>query len=208
MLVKDSPNYLYSSRMAESAWENLVNDMGDEEIKAVNNGEKTLNKSLVEKIIRFLGGEVVDFSDDAVYKDDESAYKSAKEKMSEYIKKEYSQQKVEADSYFVKTSDDYRFEIGYLRFKLMSVVHELGHAFLELKNAKLKCLNWDNGSQSTSENMANAFARAFVMPRDRFLKKVSEYSERGRCDILNVADSFGVDYIDAYVRGKELHLWD
>lgn len=194
--------------MAENAWEKVVNDMGDNDIIEVNEGRKSLDKTLVERIINFLGGDVVDFSDGLNATDEKDEYKQAKKKMQDYIYKEYSQKEAEADSYFVRTSDDYKFEIGYLKFKLMSVIHELGHAFLELKYAKIKCLNWDNGSMSKSENMANAFARAFVMPRERFLKKVSENSERGRCDILSVAESFGVDYTYAYIRGKELHLWD
>ena len=194
--------------MAEIAWEKVVNDMGDNDIVEVNEGRRSLDKTLVERIINFLGGDVVDFSDGLNAPNEKDEYKQAKKKMREYIYKEYSQKEAKADSYFVRTSDDYKFEIGYLKFKLMSVIHELGHAFLELKYAKIKCLNWDDGSMSKSENMANAFARAFVMPRERFLKKVSENSERGRCDILSVAKSFGVDYTYAYIRGKELHLWD
>lgn len=207
-LVKDSPNFLYSTRIAENAWERIVNGMGDRDIIEVDEGERTLDKTLVERIIKFLGGNFIDFSDGLNLTDEEKEYEKAKEKMGKYIQDNYSQKEVEADSYFVRISDDYNFEIGYIKFKLMSVIHELGHAFLELKNAELKCLNWNDGSISKSENMTNAFARAFVMPRERFLKKVSENSKRGRCDILSVAKSFGVDYTHAYIRGKELHLWD
>ena len=90
----------------------------------------------------------------------------------------------------------------------MNILHELGHAFLDIKTARLGNLVWDDGSQFTSENMVNAFARAFAMPRDRFLKKVAEFTTRDQCDITKVAESFGVEYIHAYVRGKDLHLWD
>lgn len=210
-MIKDSPNFLYATRLAENAWERLVNDMKNEEIIEVDKGTKVLDENLVEKIIAFLGGKVVDFSKKVVNcTDEEKWYEEAKKKMIEYINEEYLTKVIEANSYFVKKSDDdeYSFEIGYLRFSLMSVIHELGHAFLELENAVSNRLNWNNGSLTMSENMANVFARAFVMPRDRFLKKVSENSERGRCDILKVAKSFGVDYTSAYIRGKELHLWD
>ncbi len=61
--------------------------------------------------------------------------------------------------------------------------------------------------QSEADWNADAFARAFVMPRDRFLRIVAENSDRGKCNLNAVAEKFGVEYIDVYIRGKDFNLW-
>ena len=54
----------------------------------------------------------------------------------------------------------------------------------------------------------DVFARAFVMSEERFKQVARECSENEKCDIHKVAEKFGVEYYDAYIRGKELGLWD
>ena len=58
------------------------------------------------------------------------------------------------------------------------------------------------------EEAIEIFARTFAMPRDRFIKIVGECTKNGKCDISKVAEKFGVLYSEAYIRGKELGLWD
>lgn len=62
--------------------------------------------------------------------------------------------------------------------------------------------------ENKSEEVVAVFSRAFVMPEERFKKIVLECSENEKCDIHKVAERFGVDYSDAYIRGRELGLWD
>jgi len=59
-----------------------------------------------------------------------------------------------------------------------------------------------------NSEVIDAFARAFVMPEERFKKVVQECSKNEKCDIHKVAEKFGVEYFDAYIRGRELNLWD
>lgn len=207
-MINDSPSFLYSIKVAENTWKKLVDDIHTPDIIEVDKGEKILDESLMKTIIEFLGGTVIDFSENIDEYDEEESRKIAEQTMKEHLNNNFSQTEIKGDSYFVRTSEKHTFEIGYLKYKLMNVIHELGHAFLDIQTAKPRKLVWDDGSQWASETMVNAFARAFAMPRDRFLKKVSGCTTRGQCDILEVAKSFGVEYIHAYVRGKDLHLWD
>ena len=46
------------------------------------------------------------------------------------------------------------------------------------------------------------------MPRERFLRIVSENITGYKCDIEKIANAFGVEYIHSYIRGRELNLWD
>lgn len=207
-MINDSPNFLYSIKVAEVTWKKLVDDINTPEIIAVDNGERILDEPLLRIIIEFFGGNVLDFSEKIEEVDEEIARDAAKRNMEKHISDSFSQHEIKGDSYFVKTSDNHSFEIGYLKYKLMNVIHEFGHACLDIQKAQPKELIWDDGSQWSSETMVNAFARAFVMPRERFLNKVSQYTTRGQCDISKVANSFGVEYMHAYVRGKDLHLWE
>ena len=51
-----------------------------------------------------------------------------------------------------------------------------------------------------SEELVAVFDRAFVMPEERFKIIVLECSENEKCDIHKVAERFGVEYYDAYIR--------
>ena len=95
-----------------------------------------------------------------------------------------------------------------MRFNIIDASHELGHLFLDFETVEFDKVLWANGAQIESEYIVDTFSRAFVMPRERFMKIVSLYSYRNKCEIEKVAEAFGVPYISAYIRGKELHLWD
>lgn len=208
-MINDTPLDLYAIKIAENAWEKLVNEMDLPELKAVDKGLCTLNEEIMSKIIRYLKGTTKTFSLDNAIPNDEEKVTSARNLMQKHLSASpFKQKAIKGDSYFVKTSDDNTFEIGYIRFNLMSILHELGHAFLDMHRVQVGEVLWNNNLQLQSETTVNAFSRAFAMPRERFLKKVAQYSTRDSCDISSVANSFGVEYIYAYIRGKELHLWD
>lgn len=61
--------------------------------------------------------------------------------------------------------------------------------------------------QYEANQRADLFARAFVMPRDRFMEVVGENTSEDKCDVKAVAERFGVSYWDVLLRGIDLHLW-
>lgn len=201
----DTPMTLYSMRLAESIWNNLVDDLQDEEITKIDRGESVFTESTFKTIIEFFKGKFLIFNENIKYSNEEC---DPEKRMLEHIKKEYNESEIKGNSYFVKTQKEKDFEIGCLRFNIIDASHELGHLFLDFETVEFDKVLWANGAQIESEYIVDTFSRAFVMPRERFMKIVSLYSYRNKCEIEKVAEAFGVPYISAYIRGKELHLWD
>lgn len=66
----------------------------------------------------------------------------------------------------------------------------------------------ENQSEIVEKDLRAAlFARAFVMPRDKFEHVVILCSKNGKCDINEVANVFNVDYFSVLTRGEELNIW-
>lgn len=67
---------------------------------------------------------------------------------------------------------------------------------------------YDNKDTSEIKIKSNYFTRAVLMPEEQFMQKASHYLDsNGQCNIFEVAEVFGVDYIDVITRGNELELW-
>lgn len=202
----DAPMILYSMRLAEGIWDNLVNDLQDEEITKIDKGESVLTESTFNKIIKFLKGKFIVFNN--TFEEVANNECTPEEIMLDHLKSEYNENEIKGNSYFVKTKEGKDFEIGCLKFNIIDTSHELGHLFLDFEKVEFNKVLWSNGAQIASEYFVDAFSRAFTMPRERFMKIVSRYSYRNECEIEKVAVAFGVPYIYAYIRGRELHLWD
>lgn len=206
MYNNDLSMQMYSMRLGEYIWSRIVETFECEEIKKIDKGENTLNEDIIKRIVDNLGGTFINFS--AEHGDSVDEIKKIEQRMRAHLQEKYNEDKIKGNSYFVKTSEKKDFEIGCMFFKLMDCVHEIGHLFLNLDDLEINKPIWSDDSVSKSEYMVDTFGRAFVMPRERFLRVVAQHSELSECDIFGVAKTFGVEYIHAYIRGKELMLWD
>lgn len=193
-MYSNLPINLYSVKLAEQVWDYLVSHIGDEELTLIDKGESPLSENAFKKIIKYLNGEYLNFNNNS-------------DKMKSNVEK-YNESEVEGNSYFVKTSDDNKFEIGVLTFDVIEASHELGHVFLDINSVSINKVLWSTGSSKLSEFLVDSFCMAFVMPRERFLKIVSKFSRNNCCNIESVAKAFGIPYAFAYMRGQELLLWD
>ncbi len=87
----------------------------------------------------------------------------------------------------------------------MQVIHELGHAFLNLEDMKIAQKYNCNGFVN-EDSEAAFFARAFVMPRYTFEPTVIEHLNDGEFCIQNIADEYQIDYLEVLARGEELQI--
>lgn len=114
-----------------------------------------------------------------------------------------------ASNCFLKKREGKPFLIGYIEFIAIDILHELGHAALELQDmydGEVRLLEDYNGGMN--EINASKFARAFIMPSHIFQKVVIQNTKDGLCDIQLVANVFGVEYSQVVSRGRESNLWD
>lgn len=92
-----------------------------------------------------------------------------------------------------------------------TIAHELGHLFLHmgyLTNSALWERQNDNVyhriGNSEQEYQANEFAASLLMPRDRYLEVLDQYTEKNQVDTAEVANYFHVSIEAASNRGKFL----
>lgn len=91
----------------------------------------------------------------------------------------------------------------------LSLLHELGHAFLhypEKPRGDKKRLNFNGNEKADME--AALFARALVMPRKRFEEVIIKYLYDGKCKIHDVAKEYKIEYLEVLARGEELNIWE
>lgn len=107
-----------------------------------------------------------------------------------------------------KEEDIAKFAIKYVEFSAIDILHELGHAFLELSDMKPGDIRGcDDINGGLNELNATKFARAFIMPRALFEKKVVENSIEGKCNLQAVASAFKVEYLQVVTQGRQLQFW-
>ncbi len=82
------------------------------------------------------------------------------------------------------------------------VLHEFGHACLELKSMEINDTCHCTG-YTKSDAAAWYFARTFAMPRERFEEAIF----RNGFNAIAVAKAFKLDYMPVMLRGKELNIW-
>jgi len=101
---------------------------------------------------------------------------------------------------FTKTDTD-RFEICYTDIEnFMSILHELGHAFLEEDLEVGESVAY--GGPSKYETSAWLFARNLVMPLDIFEK----VAEENNYEVEKIANVFGTTYHPIMIRANELNI--
>lgn len=92
-----------------------------------------------------------------------------------------------------------------------TVAHEIGHLLLHcgyiVQPEKWKAADkvYCEGDYER-ELQANEFARALLMPKDRFTACVKKYSENGMTDMASVARIFHVTIASAVSRAKKLKI--
>ena len=102
----------------------------------------------------------------------------------------------------------FNFTIEYTDFEVLDLLHELGHAFLELDNMDPEEVRGcDDINGGINELNASKFARAFIMPRALFEEVVLKHSTDGMCKIQEVADEFKIDYWQVVSQGRQLQIW-
>ena len=98
---------------------------------------------------------------------------------------------------YIKKVDDKAYIIYYYSQSnnYMQVIHELGHAFLNLDDMEIGQEYFSNGFVD-EDTEAALFARAFVMPRYTFEPTVIEHLNDGKFCIQNVAEEYEIDYLE------------
>ncbi|HLP48551.1 MAG TPA: ImmA/IrrE family metallo-endopeptidase [Candidatus Kapabacteria bacterium] len=98
-----------------------------------------------------------------------------------------------------------------------TIAHELGHLFLHM-GYKFNPEQWENVNKYTDsayyrfghgeeELEANEFAAAFLMPEKKYREVVKDFTEKGICQIVEVAKRFDVSLEAALNRGRWLGIF-
>lgn len=106
----------------------------------------------------------------------------------------------------IEKTDKNKYVIHYHRScNYLQVIHELGHAFLNLEQMEIgKKYFFDGPGEEDTE--ASLFARAFIMPRVNFEQVIIDHMNNGKYSIQNVADEYDIDYLEVLARGEELNI--
>lgn len=114
---------------------------------------------------------------------------------------------IDEHSFLIRTPTD------SIERKNFTIAHEIGHLFLHMGYIILPEI-WNKGDRTKFhkfddmelEYQAHRFASAFLMPKDKYIKKIKEYSSDGRIDIKEVARYFNVSMQAATNRGVNLGM--
>lgn len=139
----------------------------------------SLSIDQVRKIVEFFDGELIEIS-------------SSDSEPSPYIEKTGEG----TYSIFYKPEDNF-----------LGILHELGHAFLDLDNMEIGKRQYYVGIEK-SDFGAAFFARVLAMPRKLFEEVVIRYWRNGKCNIQEVAKVYQIEYMEVLARGKELNIWE
>lgn len=179
-----NPMNIYIGRLAEEARQTCNN------CNITSRNQPCLDLSAVEKIIAFFGGDLKKYT------------KSDLEKM-------FPNYKINNSFIQIVDKSKCEFLIGYIDFSALDILHELGHAFLEMDSMTDGDVRWIGDKESgIKEIEASQFARAFLMPTELFQEVVIDKSEKGFCHIDKVAEVFCVDESQVICRGRESCLWE
>ncbi len=106
----------------------------------------------------------------------------------------------------IEKTEKNKYIIHYYRmYNYLQVIHELGHAFLNLDQMEVgRKYYFDGPGEEDTE--ASLFARAFIMPRMNFEQVIIEHISNGKYSLQNVADEYEIDYLEVLARGEELNI--
>lgn len=179
----NNPMGIYVSRLAEAA-RCMCNEK-----EITKSDQRLLDENALKKIVEFYKGTLVQYSEARF------AEEFPNRKFNSFLRK--------------ATTDNSLFVIGYVEYSAIDILHELGHAFLELSSMVDNEIRWIGDSESGLKELeAYKFARAFLMPTQLFQETVISCSNRGECDIEAVAKEFAVDAAEVVCRGRESYLWE
>lgn len=179
-----NPMNIYIGRLAEEARQECNNQ------NIIANNQLRLDQSVAEQIISFFGGRLQKFTEG-----DLTAKFPDKNISNSFIQ--------------VTNKSKSEFIIGYINFSALDILHELGHAFLELDTMENEDVRWIGDEEGgIKEIEASQFARAFLMPTELFQEVVIDNSVKGYCNIDAVANVFCVDESQVICRGRESYLWE
>lgn len=92
------------------------------------------------------------------------------------------------------------------------LLHEFAHVYMifmenggVIKEPKIE---WDTPALTEDELSATYFARAFLMPKNEFIRFVLENSFNNLCNFESVAEIFNVRIQAVIDRGRDLTLWE
>lgn len=170
---------VYIERIAAAARRKVV------EQNIISENTRLYTQEMLESIIDFFGGKV--FFDER---------NKPSETPNIYIRKT-SGNGFEIHSYSLKKPDEL----------FMEIIHELGHAFIDLPSEKIG-KKYSCDGRGASDVQAERFARAFVMPPTDFIESAKQCLVAGKFDIEKIAKIYRVNYVDALIRGKELNYWE
>lgn len=112
---------------------------------------------------------------------------------------------IDENSFLIRTP------INNIERKNFTIAHQIGHLFLHMGYIILPEV-WSKGDRTKFhkfndmelEYQAHRFARAFLMPKDKYIEKIKECSSNGRINIKEVARYFNVSLQVATNRGIDL----
>lgn len=92
-----------------------------------------------------------------------------------------------------------------------TIAHELGHLFLHMgylidpeRWNEIDRVEYNRRGNSTTENQANEFAAAFLMPQEEYIRIMNQNTEGNLVNVGNIANYFHVSVDAASYRGKWL----
>jgi Zn-dependent peptidase ImmA (M78 family) len=105
----------------------------------------------------------------------------------------------------------------YEKRKRFTIAHELGHLFIHMgymtDNELWDSFNEYNDSvyyrygHSIEEREANAFAAAFLMPKEEFIIECYKHYNGENFDIAQISNVFNVSEEAAFIRGQRLGIF-
>ena len=92
-----------------------------------------------------------------------------------------------------------------------TIAHELGHLFLHMgylidpeRWNEIDRIEYNRRGNSATENQANEFAAAFLMPQEEYIRVMNQNIEGNLVNVGNIANYFHVSVDAASYRGKWL----
>ncbi|MCL2375509.1 MAG: hypothetical protein FWC82_03185 [Firmicutes bacterium] len=91
-------------------------------------------------------------------------------------------------------------------FPYLSILHELGHAFMHMRDKEAGYTMYCDGKDSTHDE-AWVFARTLAMPRKFFEEIAIENFKDDKYHLKGIIETYKEDYFQIQTRGLELNIW-
>ncbi len=162
----------------------------------IGESQTMISVPVIENIIKRYGGDITQDEEETTHVVVEPG-KDENEKVKFSIK--------------IKKYNSYEESEDTLRVK-EKLLHEFAHVYMifmendgVIKDEKIE---WDTPALTETELSATYFARAFLMPKNEFIRSVLENSFNNLCKFESVAEIFKVRIQAVIDRGRDLMLWE